>query len=219
MKRPLFKAAKLLIKNHILYIFHDFNNQLQCHKVAANREHLYCACMCTLLQARADININTRDGYNVFYPSLMSSSVRCIRIVLKAGVEVNKKDLFLQQNALENYTGNSDDVQRDVVDLAMAAGEEIHGATVKKTTDQNSVITVDIPDYLKSKEIDMKLNLIGRPVIRKHLTDVKPPLNLFCKVPMLPLPAALRDYLLFVLTEDGEDEEMKDNEKKHGVYR
>ena len=43
----------------------------------------------------------------------------------------------------------------------------------------------------------MQLKHMSRQVIRKHLIDVDPHTHLFGRIPQLPLPSALKEYLLY----------------------
>ena len=102
---------------------------------------LYHMCVSSLLDAGACVNACSNNGRNVLYSLLISRNIECIRLVLKAGVEVNKKDL-LGQNALEKYIANPAPFQvvQEIVNMAMVAGEIIHCVIVKKL-DQRYVYT------------------------------------------------------------------------------
>ena len=113
-------------------------------------------------------------------------------------MEVNKKDP-LSQNALQNYVANTAPIQKEVVFLASVAGEIINRSKVKKKDQQNKIVFVDVSMYLFRTVNVLDLHITCGDAIRKHLIDIGPPVNLFCKVPRLPLPSKLKDYLLYEL--------------------
>ena len=198
----LFKAANMTVLKFILDCNDfgiPFDSPLQFGTIAATIKRFYEGCINFLVVSGADVNITTKDGTNVFHPLLKTENLPYIQLVLKSGVEVNTKDQ-LGQNALQSYIANSSSVQRVVVELAVTAGETIKGTTVKRKMRNGAMKNVKVPDYLTKKPKDIDLKLLCRKVIRKHLINVKPHVNLFCKVPQLPLPKCLKEFLLYDMT-------------------
>ena len=156
----------------------------------------YHTCLVAMMNAGADVNIITNSGCSVLEPLLRSNNTDYIRLVLKAGIEVNRKDA-LDQTALESYMANSTPIRREIVHLAMVAGEGVYKRTVKKKDQENRIIHVKVPDHFFRKVVIIDLDSMCRDAIRGYLTDLKPHVNLFCKIPQLPLPKPLKDYLLY----------------------
>ena len=97
--------------------------------------------------------------------------------------------------------------------LLFAAGESLENVGESK-----------IPDCLKFKDLQLLLKQICREAIRKHLLDLDPHSNLFCRIPRLGLPQLLNQYLLYGESlDDGKEEEEDfgcdddhDNDGKNG---
>ena len=140
----------------------------------------YHQCVEILMQAEADVNMKDKNGHNVLYRALMTDSIECLQCILKAPVEINQKDK-LGQNALQNNVANDKYVDEEVVMLPVAAGEKIDG-TIMKREKFGKTTEVDVPEYLKEKETDIRLYSVCRDVIRKHLIETPPHINLFCKI-------------------------------------
>ena len=148
----------------------------------------YRTCVLLLIEAGADVNKRDHGGRNVLYPALMTDDIYCIKSVLRAGVHVNQKD-NLGYSALRNYTINHKSKDQAhvgiIIGVAMIAGEgiEIQGIMKRK-------------HYKKLMKSDFCLQHLCRDVIRKEMALAAPRVNLFCKVPQLPLPSRLKRFLL-----------------------
>ena len=87
-----------------------------------------------------------------------------------------------------------------VLKLIFAAGGNIDEAT-------NT-----IRNMLCESKAEKILKYLCREVIREHLLHLDPHENPFIRVPRLPLPKLMCDYLLYDMSLDGGEEE-KDNDK------
>ena len=95
------------------------------------------------------------------------------------------------------------------MELAVTAGETMKGTTVKRKMRYGAMKKVKVPNYLTKKRKDIDLISVCRKVIRNHLISVKRPVNLFCKVPQLPLPKRLKEFLLYSMTLSTQDDESR----------
>ena len=53
------------------------------------------------------------------------------------------------------------------------------------------------PEFLQFKDVKMQLKHQCREVIIKHLIDLDPHSHLFGRISQLPLPSALKSYMLY----------------------
>ena len=78
--------------------------------------------------------------------------------------------------------------------ILYAAGETLGGGCVDK-----------IPEQLQFEQEKLQLKHICREAIRKHLLKLDPHQHLFGRIPRLGLPNALKKYLLYNQSLDGDD--------------
>ena len=162
-------------------------------------------CLKLLLQAGADVNITDRGQKTALH---WVKDVRCLRLLLKAGAHVNVK-LYnaLKYKILNNPT-------KDVCMMLFAAGEILDDTTVVETDHTGRETKAQVPDYLLFKDVEFRLKHQCREKIRKHLLDVDRHTNLFHRVPQLPLPHIVMDYLLYDLSLESDDDDYDDDCKQ-----
>ena len=83
--------------------------------------------------------------------------------------------------------------EKELVMLFFAAGETVGETKVEK-----------VPDHLKPSA-EISLMNICRKTIRKHMLQMSD-VNLFVRVPRLPLPRLMTSYLLYDVTLDYEED-------------
>ena len=192
-------------------------------------------CTDMLLKAGADVNITDNWGRTALFEALKRSSVKCIDMLLKAGSDVNATDEYghtvLHQtesylrgirkvlheevkvnvrnnhgfNVLTQFLKELEDprcktdnrTRKEFAMLYFAAGESVDETKVR-----------EVPDYLKPSA-EISLMNICRETIRKHLLQMSD-VNLFDRVPQLPLPRRMMSYLLYDVTLDLEEKDNKD---------
>ena len=154
-----------------------------------------------LLQAGADVNATILHGSKKGQTVLFTKSAYIRRIYLKAGISINIYD-SKGFNALQNHILYSS-MDPKIGMLLFVAGEKL------KPIKSRRKVVQKIPDYLKFEDIKLSLNHMCREAIRKHLIDLDPHAHLFSRIPQLPLPSSVTEYLLYNLTldEDGDSED------------
>ena len=172
-------------------------------------------CIDLLLKAGADVNSDNilfQSKYAIVpfdlrrSPILIPRTLIGIRKVLQEGIKVNVKD-DNGCNALTHFLTQLDGERREImfgnqiekfVMLLFAAGESVDETKVKT-----------VPDHLK-QSTEISLKNICRETIRKHLLQMSD-VNLFVRVPLLPLPRLMTSYLLYDVTLEEEDSEDNNN--------
>ena len=145
-----------------------------------------------LIASGADVNQVGRDDVGCFTPLICAArhdNLNATRALLKAGAKVNMPEDISNADEPALVDGGSK-TREMILTLLFAAGE-----TIDK-------ITIQIPEYLKPSE-EINLMNISREAIRKcllRLSDV----NLFVRVPKLPLPPLMMSYLIYDVTLDDE---------------
>ena len=160
-----------------------------------------------LIQAGADVNMADNSGKTSLH---WVRDVRCLRILLKAGALVNMD----ASNALKYKILNTP--TKDVCMMLFAAGEALDGTTVRTIDNRGREVKAPVPDYLLFKDLKLCLKHLCRRAVRKHLLNVDPHTHLFGRVPRLPLPSLVSDYLLYDLSletdsEDNDDDDISEN--------
>ena len=89
--------------------------------------------------------------------------------------------------------------------MLFAAGELLDDTTVVETDHTGRETKAKVPDYLLFKDVEFRLKHQCREKIRKHLLGVDQHTNLFHRVPQLPLPHIVIDYLLYDLSLESDD--------------
>ena len=191
-------------------------------------------CVDLLLAAGADVNVTDNDGgnalllpityqYDTYYVRAMNRYSRCIKRLLRAGININKFSRCKGKNALGIFLDYKFQYQNvghrpynymvfkmtdtevnyeAAIMLLYAAGETLDGTEEDK-----------IPEELKFEEEKLELKHICREAIRKHLLKRDPPQHLFGRIPRLCLPKVLNHYLLFneSLNDDNDEDEDDDD--------
>ena len=154
-----------------------------------------------LLKVGADVNATDKMGNSLLHEA--PSCLKGIRKVLDEGVKVNVRNnhgfnaLTFHLKNIKDGDKTDDKLDKKFVQLLFAAGEIIDESKLKK-----------VPDCLKKSE-EISLMNICRETIRKHLLQMSN-VNLFVRVPRLPLPQLMTSYLLYDVTLN-EEEDAKDN--------
>ena len=171
---------------------------------------VYNSVQCTdlLLKAGANVNIRDKKGETVlfldtFYPRISTTAVwNSIKVMLREGIKVNVRDNY-GSNALTYflyYTRKSVGPHCSAFAMLLLSAAE----TVDKDgrikllhllNESDDIVPVEVLDYLKSPA-EISLMNICRETIRKHLLQMSD-MNLFVRVPRLPLPRLMTSYLLY----------------------
>ena len=154
--------------------------------IAAIRDHHSTKCVERLVEAGADVNTKDTRGCSLLYfvggypyPSYINN----IKTVLRAGIKVNVRNNHKFETLANMLVW--DKVGTKIAILLFAAGEiTLVESSVRK-----------VPDYLKPPA-EISLKHICRDSIRKHLLQIGD-VNLFVRVPQLPLPERMMSYLLY----------------------
>ena len=149
-----------------------------------------------LLARGADVNIIDARRRNLLFSAWMAKP-ECIRLFLKEGVFVNLTDIF-GMKALQHFL-LKDRKNGHVAMLPFAAGEKL------QSDYELSQLKEIAPECEEIFNTQCRLDRICRAAVRKHLLRLKPYLNLFIRIPQLPLPAPLADFLLYNMSKTGED--------------
>ena len=124
-------------------------------------------------------------------------SIKCVKLLLKAGVHVNKK--FMRHNALTWYCYQNSHPDEIFIKLLYAAGEVVEWPELEHW----AAGCVFIPEWLQEMEVRrLCLKDQCRVLIRTYLLRNDLHTNLFIRVPKLGLPAPLTRYLLYDMTLD-----------------
>ena len=144
------------------------------------------------------VDVNMLISTNVFLDLVEKGFTECLRVLLEKGYEIYRFK-FNGFNALTNYISKASKVEKTMVMLLFAAGEDV--------TCQKPILpfflgrtSIFKPQYLKAIENDWSLRASCRQKIRKHLLDINRHGNLFCRIPRLGLPSLLSRYLLYYVS-------------------
>ena len=159
----------------------------------------YC-CLQLLIQAGADVNKRNYYGISALFTALTHENTACVKLLLKAGIQINRISDG-GQHALDFYLSLCNSPNRKLCTLLYSAGEKVSTTTVTKsgrvsrTTSRSRKMSAFL--LLKDRIVSLDLQGLCRDVIRQHLIDIQPYENLFVRVPQLPLPSAVLNYLLY----------------------
>ena len=156
-------------------------------------------CFRLLLQAGADVNRRDNFGYTALTSAAVWENLQCIKALLLSGAFINKS--VDEANALEMHITTSNTVNKSLAMLLYAAGEEFTGS-----------IVLPIPEFLQHNDIKMQLKHMTRQAIRKHLINLDLHAHLFDRIPQLPLPSALKSYLLYNMSLESDDNNDNDDD-------
>ena len=168
----------------------------------------YSTAVRCLIEVGADVNITDQydntaliiaaravDKTSKNSPDDELARVTCIRALLQGGAHVNKRNQT-GFNALQLHLADCYKICEDTTMVLYAAGEKLEGLRALSS----------LPSVLKHK---MELKYICRETIRNHLTELNPHEHLFNRIPQLPLPSILTEFLLYnvtlEITEDDDD--------------
>ena len=175
-----------------------------------------------LIEAGADVNDGFEGRYNPLtelarervwlaeYRKIMSP-MKCIKLLLKVGVHVNKRSRG--HTALTWYYYQNSQHDGIFIKLLYAAGQVVEWPGV----DYCAVRRVLIPKWLQDAEAVRNrkkcasLRDLCRVSIRSRFLTLDRYTNLFIRVPKLGLPPLLTRYLLFDMTLDTEEDTDNDN--------
>ena len=165
------------------------------------------ACVMILLQAGADVNLKSKKGESPLlvvcsrpprYPYVMTSSITCVKALLKFNVPVNVINEH-GNNALSSHVmmylrSRREKPDKTMVLLMCAACETLDDTSVRFGK-----------KYLHHKDLSLNLKHLCREAIRKHLLEVDPHTHLFGRIPRIGLPPVLCQFLLYDQSLDMED--------------
>ena len=151
--------------------------------------HGHYKCAQSLIQAAADVNIISKDGYNSLIASAIVGSAGITRLLLKENSDINRRTRS-GFNALK-YSIILDREPKLIL-LLFAAGESLDISQSDSRTHEKR-----IPRYLSSMNQRLNLKHMCREAIRKYLINLNPHFHLFNRVPELETPSTLKDFLLY----------------------
>lgn len=148
------------------------------------------------LNAGADVNrIEHYTHFTLLHRASLCprSDIRLFWLFLQRGACVNICER-MGYNALNFYLKYHCPPRKEIAMLLFAAGNDLQGTTIFISA---YLPLVKVPEYL-FPDNDTKISLKNscRNVIRRHLLCISD-INLFLKVPKLPLPLMTRKYLLY----------------------
>ena len=156
-------------------------------------------CVNELIKAGADVNITDIFRNTALIAAAETGSVSCIKVLLKAGALINQIN-NANANALQVQLFNTRGGIRSGSLLLYAAGERLPSSAF-----------VTIPEWLQHRDVKLQLKHICRQVIRKHLLELDQHQHLFGRIPRLGLPRSLMSYLLFEISLELEENDLKSN--------
>ena len=200
----------------------DVNIQTQWGRTALFYAVRYDSVQCTnlLLKSGADMNIRDINGETALFLSSFhrrdntSDMLNTIRVMLLEGIKVNVRNnhgfnaLTFHLDYTTHYSTSHSLHSSKFAMLLMSAGETVDKDERMKLlhllNENNGIVQAEVLDYLKSPA-NISLMNICRESIRKHMLQMSD-VNLFVRVPRLPLPRLLMSYLLYDVTLDFEEE-------------
>ena len=157
---------------------------------------------------KAGINVNGVDcitGDTSLMAAVKSGSIDCIKTVLQSGAYVNRSDRK-GYSAIEVLSTNSQ--MKNCVKLLGAAGEMISPSRYRQLrrnlfpSDDDEM--EDNTNPFENSRLQLKHTC--RETIRKYLLGLDPQWNLFDRIHLLFLPSILKEYLLFDISLEPEDD-------------
>ena len=200
----------------------DVNIQTQWGRTALFYAVRYDSVQCTNLLLKSEANVNIRDTngetslfLSSFHPrDITPDKLNAIRVMLHEGIKVNVRNnhgsnaLTFHLNYTTHYPTSHDLHSSKFAMLLMSAGETVDKDERMKLlhllNKKDDIVQAEVLDYLKSPA-NISLMNICRESIRKHLLQMSD-MNLFIRVPKLPLPHLMTSYLLYDVTLDFEEE-------------
>ena len=173
----------------------------------------YVQCTDLLLKAGADVNLTDQIRKTVLFSSdkwprttiFTIKVLNSVKLILRKGIKVSVRDNH-GSNALSDFLIHrlkfDDPHCSTFAMLLLSAGETVDKdrriELLKLLNENNGIAPVEVPEYLRSSA-EISLMNICRETIRKHLLQMSD-VNLFCRVPQLPLPQLMTSYLLYDVT-------------------
>ena len=121
-----------------------------------------------------------------------------VRLFLNAGVDLNTIGKYSGMTTLKPLIVKAHHLPQEVLMLILAAGARTEDLSNIDARLWNKTLSPKFPEFIK-QFMSKKSSLMSmcRVVVRKHLLDLDPHINLFYTVQLLRLPSLLIDYLLY----------------------
>ena len=158
----------------------------------------------SLLKSGAKVNARSYYGWSAVISALIADHHECVQYLIESGADVNiqvrpfgsKKKRSVSSKSALGFAADIGNI--DTILLLLQSGVHKDGVFVYPTTKS------DVKEILEaagacSRMDDSDSSLQNRclEVIRRHLLDTDPPVNLYWKIKHLGLPSLLEHYLLF----------------------
>ena len=163
-----------------------------------------------LLKANASPNIGRPP---LVIAAKYSDNFDCIKLLLKAGADVNRTDHYF--GSFLHIGANQGSLE--IVKAALDAGSDVNISTldliIPANYNQDAIMmsfaageeyeyfsSTNAPNCIVEAKTDFSLQAQCHTSIRKQLAVAKPNRNMFRLVKLLPLPNRIKSYLLFDVT-------------------
>ena len=202
-------------------------------------------CVKLLIEAGADVNANTKTPIAVLQfvileviesrdkppippprytrpqpkqtQQLARDALDCLRLLLKAGARVN--ELYLTKDDLSSCDVNKTSEYKAIFMSEINPNDSKPSLFQEhfKLLHAAGELQGRMPSYGADERELLTLKDICRDVIRNHLIDLDPHINLFCRIPELHLPRNLQSFLLnevvLHVAQQTEEENGKDKDR------
>ena len=148
-----------------------------------------------LIESGASVNAATNSGWSPLMIAVVGDHCKCVQFLVQKGADVNVQTQGSVRKSVLRYTVEKGRV--DIVKLILRCGAYIERGLIAKSKTIEKLLKV--AGFFGSVRRKGEFNVQNdcRNVIRRHLLNIKPPINLVYKIRQLGLPFMVEKYLLF----------------------